>query len=276
MSNLIVAKDFFTAHLPKEFRKAIDLDSLKLEKGSYIDKELKKLISDILYSVNIDGGSGYLYLLIEHQSKADRMMPFRLLEYTCRIMRRDINNGKKSLPVVIPLVLYNGKVKYPFDKDIFTLFADKKQINLAKKCLCKPFNLIDLNEISDKELMGDNWSNVMILLMKHIYSRDLIDVVESLIDRLKILYEDVSEDYVWTSVTYVLAASDMKNYDYLSDLLGQVNTKIGGEVMNTLERVFADGRNEGLSQGMIDGVHNTAKKSFAFSQHDFVYSCDLK
>jgi len=48
MSNSIVAKDFFAAHLPKEFRSAIDLDSIKLEKGSYIDKELKQLMSDIL------------------------------------------------------------------------------------------------------------------------------------------------------------------------------------------------------------------------------------
>lgn len=275
MNNLIVAKDFFASYLPEDLRGAVNLNSLKLEKGSYIDKELKQLMSDILYSVNIDGDSGYLYLLVEHQSKADKMMPFRVLEYTCRIIRRDLNNGKKFLSVVIPLVLYNGKIKYPFDNDVFSLYSDKTQSNLAKKTLCKPFTLVDLYEIPDSELKDDNWSNIMMLLMKHIYSRDLIDVIESLINRLNVLFEGVSEEYVWTSVNYVLATNDMTDYDYFSDLLSQVNPKIGEDIMNTWERAFADGRqeglnqgiskgiNQGINQGIMEGVHKTAKNLLA-------------
>lgn len=205
MNNVMVARDFFAMHLPKEFCQAVDLNTLKLEKGSYIDNDLQELMSDILYSAKVDGDNGYLYLLVEHQSKADRMMPFRLLEYTCRIMKRDVSSGKKYLPVVIPLVLYNGNVKYPYDTDIFSLYSDRVQMQLAKKSLCGPFNLIDLNEIPDEELMSDNWSNIMVSLMKHIYSRNLLNVIESMIDMLKVVYKDKGKDYLLTSIKYVLA-----------------------------------------------------------------------
>lgn len=51
------------------------------------------------------------------------------------------------LPVVIPIVLYNGKSTYGYSTDIFTLFG--KYNELAKEVLLKPFYLIDLNIIDD-------------------------------------------------------------------------------------------------------------------------------
>lgn len=260
MSNIKVARDFFDLHLPNEFRQAVDLKTLKLAKASYIDKELRELISDILYSVTIKGEEGYLYLLVEHQSKADRMMPFRILEYTCRIMRQDISNGKKSLPVVIPLVLYNGKIKYPYDHDIFSLFSNKQQVELAKKTLCKPFNLLDLNEFSDEELMSENWSNIMLVLMKHIYSRDLLNVLELLKEQLKFIYENKGKNYIFTSMKYVFSAGDIDELENLSDILNGINSEMGGDVMSLAERIFTQGIEEGISQGISQGLSQGLSK----------------
>ena len=42
--------------------------------------------SDLLYAIERTAGDApvWLYLLLEHQSKPDRWMPFRLLKYCCR------------------------------------------------------------------------------------------------------------------------------------------------------------------------------------------------
>lgn len=254
MSNIKIAKDFFRQHLPKEFRREVDLNTLKLEKASYIDKELKKLMSDILYSAQIDGDEGYLYLLIEHQSKGDRMMPFRLLEYSCRIMRRDISNGKKFLPVVIPLVLYNGDVRYPYEHDIFYLFPRGVQRKLAKNTLCKPFQLVDLSEMTDMELNTSNWSSIMLMLMKHIYSRELLGVIESISEKLNIIYENEGKDYVYTSMNYVLSAGNLEKLEDLSDILNNVSSDMGEDIMTIAERLITQGREEGITQGIAQGI----------------------
>jgi len=253
MSNMNVARDFFNRYLPKEFRQVVDLSTLKLEKASYIDKQLKTLMSDILYSAQIDGKNGYLYLLVEHQRKADRLMPFRLLEYSCRIMRRDISNGKKFLPVVIPLVLYNGEVSYPFDQDIFSLFSKGTQRKLAKKTLCQPFNLIDLNEVPDEALNSPQWSSIMLTLMKHISSRDLLNMIESIKDNLKIFYENEGKNYIYTSMNYVISAGNLEKLEDLADILNSVSSDMGGDVMTIAERLITQGRQEGITQGLSQG-----------------------
>ncbi|WP_063653905.1 Rpn family recombination-promoting nuclease/putative transposase [Candidatus Arsenophonus triatominarum] len=63
LSEKETAKDFFDVWLPKEIKSLCDLNSLKVESGSFIDSEMKNYQSDILYSVNTQQGQGYIYLL---------------------------------------------------------------------------------------------------------------------------------------------------------------------------------------------------------------------
>ncbi len=69
--------------------------------------------SDLLYSVAVGGRPTLLYLLFEHQSTVDPLMPFRLLRFLVRIWERwlglEENAGARILPAVVPLVLYHGR-----------------------------------------------------------------------------------------------------------------------------------------------------------------------
>jgi hypothetical protein len=51
-----------------------------------------------------------IYLLIEHQSSADRHMAFRLMRYAIAAMQRHLDKGHTQLPLVIPLLFYHGQV----------------------------------------------------------------------------------------------------------------------------------------------------------------------
>ena len=103
MSDLQVAKEFMRQHLPTEVLSATDLSTLTLQKESFIEQDLQQMLSDVLYQAKINGTDGYIYLLAEHQSTSDRLMAFRLLRYTCRIMAHHIEHLKhRTLPVVVP------------------------------------------------------------------------------------------------------------------------------------------------------------------------------
>ena len=79
-------------------------------KESYINEQLKLGITDILYSVNIAQQQGYIYLLVEHQSTADVLMPFRIVKYICAIMDHHLKQTcKNELPLVVPLAFYHGQ-----------------------------------------------------------------------------------------------------------------------------------------------------------------------
>ncbi|HFK1297545.1 TPA: Rpn family recombination-promoting nuclease/putative transposase [Escherichia coli] len=82
------ARDFMEIHLPKDLRELCDLDSLKLESASFVDEKLRALHSDILWSVKTREGDGYIYVVIEHQSREDIHMAFRLMRYSMAVMQR--------------------------------------------------------------------------------------------------------------------------------------------------------------------------------------------
>lgn len=151
MNNAQLSDEFFQKHIPSNILKAIDKGSLKLTDGSFVDKnDISEQRTDVLYKATFHGVPGYIYFLLEHQRKPDRLMPLRILEYTLKIIRRELSLSPKGLfPLVFPCVIYNGKTSYCYTTDIFEMFYDP---TLARKIFLKPFKLIDLSKMSYEDL----------------------------------------------------------------------------------------------------------------------------
>jgi predicted transposase/invertase (TIGR01784 family) len=109
------ARDFLDIYLPSTLRELCDLQTLKLESGSFIEDSLRASYSDVLWSLKTNEGDGYIYVVIEHQSSPDAHMAFRLMRYAMAAMQRHLDAGHKTLPLVIPMLFYHGALSpYPF------------------------------------------------------------------------------------------------------------------------------------------------------------------
>src|SRR5689334_3764797 len=69
------------AVLPRELLARTDLSTLRLVSGTFVDAELTQSQSDLLFSVQLGDKPALLYVLFEHQSTVDELMPFRILKY---------------------------------------------------------------------------------------------------------------------------------------------------------------------------------------------------
>ena len=100
------------AHLPESRAEDLVWSSLTLQDASFIDEQMHDSESDLLYAIERTAGDSpaWLYLLLEHQSKPDRWMPFRLLKYCCRIWDRDrrTHRRERELRPIVPMVFYQG------------------------------------------------------------------------------------------------------------------------------------------------------------------------
>ena len=134
----------------KEQLKAMDLDTMRLESSDFLHDNLRRSQADVLYSLETTQGLGYIYTLVEHQSSPDPQMPLRILEYQVQIMQKHLKKGHATLPLVFPMVVYAGKkTPYPEKTDLYEMFENPE---LAKKFMFKPFKLIDLTTLPDKEI----------------------------------------------------------------------------------------------------------------------------
>jgi predicted transposase YdaD len=71
--------------LPEDVSVHIDWGTLRAEPTSTIDERLKQRHCDLLFSVLCNGRRAFVYVLLEHQSEPDRMMPYRMLVHLVRI-----------------------------------------------------------------------------------------------------------------------------------------------------------------------------------------------
>ena len=87
-SNKENARSLLADKLPDNVLKLVDLNTLEISKDSFIEKDLADYYSDILYRVDLTGGSqGVIYVLFEHKSYYDKYVHLQVLEYMVKIWR---------------------------------------------------------------------------------------------------------------------------------------------------------------------------------------------
>ncbi|MCC6666176.1 MAG: Rpn family recombination-promoting nuclease/putative transposase, partial [Polyangiaceae bacterium] len=105
------AEGLLRVALPSALAQQIDWTTLRPLRAGLVDSALQARYADVLFSVQLAGRPAILHLLVEHQSKPDRLMPLRLLGYMLRIWERLL--GSKSaelpLPAIIPIVCHHSK-----------------------------------------------------------------------------------------------------------------------------------------------------------------------
>ncbi len=178
LSDPAVAKDFFAIHLPEEIRTICDFSSLQLQSASFVDEELRARISDMLYSIQTTAGQGYIYCVIEHQSRPEKLMPFRLLRYALAAMQQHLSQGHDTLPLVVPLLFYHGqRSPYPYTLRWLDGFADVIQ---AEKLYNAPLPLVDLTVIPDEDIKTHRRVALLELVQKHIRTRNMLELAQDI------------------------------------------------------------------------------------------------
>jgi predicted transposase/invertase (TIGR01784 family) len=252
MSDPRIAREFFTVHLPDDIQSLINLDHLILQPRSYIDAVRKESTVDMLYKTTIAGEEAYLYLILEHQSSPDELMPFRMLKYTCNVMDQHLKTSQqKKLPLVYPMVIYHAERPYPYSTDIRDVVDAPRE--LINRYFLKPFQLIDLGRIDDEELKRHAWVGVMEFVLKHIYARDVLPYLHDIAELLRRIARSGGSDYVSIVLQYALERGELRNKEAFFDLINtQISSEVGEKVMTLAEQLKAEGIAEGLQKGKFE------------------------
>lgn len=219
MSDPVAAQEFFEYYLPKEFKEKVDLSKIQLESESYIDESLRKKYSDLVYSIKTkDNEKAFIYTLIESQSTVDYWIALRLLEYTILLCKRH-KSKKNKLPLVYMLVIYNGKEVYNAPRNLWGLFEDPV---LAKKWLADNYQLVDLQSMSDDEIVKKKHLGMFEYMLKHIHQRDMFK-----------LWEDF-----FTKFKHQIVVDKERGYIYIKSFLWYTDAKLSEEQQPELERIL--------------------------------------
>jgi predicted transposase/invertase (TIGR01784 family) len=106
--------DLLREMVGEEWVKLLDFASAERVNASFVSEKRRNRESDVIWKLSrLDTGDPvYVYVLLEFQSRPDRYMPVRLMTYTGMFYEDLIAEGRLPpsgrLPLVIPIVIYNG------------------------------------------------------------------------------------------------------------------------------------------------------------------------
>ncbi len=102
------------AVLPPGLAAQLDLGQLARVPASFVDEALKWRHSDLLFTAPLDGRDAFVYVLVEHQSRTDPLMAYRMLRYVTRIWDHYLRDHPEArqLPAVFPLVVHHGRSQW--------------------------------------------------------------------------------------------------------------------------------------------------------------------
>ena len=231
------ARDFLDIHLPAELRELCDLDTLHLESGSFIEESLKGHSTDVLYSVQMQGNPGYLHVVIEHQSKPDKKMAFRMMRYSIAAMHRHLEADHDKLPLVVPILFYQGEATpYPLSMCWFDMFYSPE---LARRVYNNPFPLVDITVVPDDEIVQHRRVALLELIQKHIRQRDLMGLIDQLV--VLLVTECANDSQITALLNYILLTGDEARFnEFISEITRRLPQQ-RERIMTIAERIHNDG-----------------------------------
>ena len=242
------ALNFLENYLPAEVLAIVDLANLEIEKDSFIDDELQEYFSDLLYKVRFEGEDGYIYILFEHKSYNEKWISLQILEYMLRCWKLK-RSQQQTLPVIIPLVLYHGEKAWTVGVKLSDMFQVRKEI-LQKYIPDFEYVLYDLHSYSDEKIVGTTYLKIVLLLFKYVRNPRLH---QKLAEILKLLPED-DMNFLYTVIVYLLNATKLSKKELVCLVTENLSRKGGEFVISTAEKLYNEGRAEGLVEGRAEGL----------------------
>ncbi len=261
MKNQEIVRDFLlNIWQPVE---CINLSSICPHATKFISDDFRRLESDVLFSFEVDSGES-VFVLIEHQSTAKKIMPFKMWGYVHQIMAKFKHLGETRYPLVIQVVFYNGREKYRQPCCLADLIDAKSQWIDYYLGNIQPFILVDVNDISDEQLHEATWLNIMTYYMKYIYAKNLLEKIKESMFRLKSVLEltedSDAESYIKLIINYVCYSRDDIEREDLADLFSNGLALQQREVIVILvEQWREEGRQQGMQQGRFQMIQAFAK-----------------
>ncbi|PCJ29837.1 MAG: transposase [Rickettsiales bacterium] len=259
LGNLDSAKDFLTHHLPADFRKLVDLSQITVDKESFVEPNLKKRFSDIIYKVKtIDNKDAFIMILCEHQSSVDNLIALRLDKYRNLLLEREVvGKGKQTLPLVAQVVVYNGRDKYTAPLSLWEMFEDPA---LAKELMGGEYKLINLQSMSDDEIRERNYVGMMEYFMKYAFKQDQIEVWKRFLKIFgrHLIMQDKDNNYLYMKAFFCYTSRKLEDSskDLLEELLVNELLKYeGGQPVRSIADAYID---EGIQEGINIASANMA------------------
>ena len=243
----------------------IKLEENQIEKykEKYITENLINKETDIVYKIK----NKKAFILIEHQTKIDYSMPYRVMEYQYKIATSaiDVKKVKQKgykMPVVATIVLYTGQKRWDakkYIKEAQEKIYGYEGIEFGKYCL------VDINDYTEDELLEEEtFLSKAIIIEKEKSTERLIEYLEKIIEEMNKEERYTKEQReLLSKIIDLILRRKIDNNEITERLIRKIEKRGGGEMLAVLEMIDKENRkilNKGIKKGKQEGIKEGMKE----------------
>jgi len=265
-SNVTIFRQFLESFVDEEWVAELDFSTCERIDKSFLSADYDQTTSDVIYKIKLREQDVYIVIITEFQSTVDRFMALRVLNYITNFYMDYIFALKEAkeaerlfkLPVVFPIVLYNGEDKWTAPIDIADLIEEQPDLG-EYKLNFKYFKLAE-NELSKDDLLRiRNLVSALFLAEAH-YD------IELLIEELLSIFTEESDKRAaslllnWFKQIWLHGRITTDDYEKLDatyhsveEVRTMLTTAVAIEKREIYESGLEKGREEGLEEGREEG-----------------------
>ncbi len=263
MKDLSLSQDFIKTRLPEKVLRFMALPTVEIKDSSFIDALLNESRSDILFSVQRKDSEAkaLVYVLCEHQSRPDALMPFRVMYYIMQILRQHVLQHKANalpLPLVYPIVVYNGISPWLYDTSFFGQFGDFSE--LARDILMQAFPLLDVGKLDETSLVSKHRSNLMLASLRRAKNEQALEKKMFLLNELFATLGLKATSELSTNVLSYLAKNISARGQPIEPYWGILKKGFAPEYQETVMNLIEATKLEAMQQGMQLGEKSNTLK----------------
>ena len=238
--------------------KDITAKNLELYNKEFITDKFEKNETDIVYKVtNLN-----VYIIIEHQSTADRTMPYRVRKYKTALMdsainKKEMKKASYKLPRIIAIVLYTGKQEWKNKK-----LEDMQEPLEWYKEDYDEFILVDVNSFKKEKILEGNLIITKVMLLEREENlEDVIKDIEIIMDKEKIKQDIQYKELLKVFIEYTFINEKYKAIrKYIETLINKIFDEEGDdETMSHVTQLFDEAFDKAERRGKKRGKQEVAK-----------------
>ena len=256
---------------PNEKLKQEEIETVEKEFVTY-NFQIRE--ADMIYKIKDKN----VYIVVEHQSKTDYAMPYRIAQYKFETWERTIDKEKYKnkgykLPLVIGILIYTGNPKWQVEQNTNEVETEYKTIVNNSLGIGSFYFLVDVNNYSKEELLEkETLLSKIMLLEKSNNAHEVISNLKNIIYKIETEVQEgktsVEEKEIFYNYIRKVLLKKLTEKEVI-EFIEEIKNRKGVDadmskmaVFNMLERENRMYINRGKREGMTQKSMEIAKKLF--------------
>jgi predicted transposase YdaD len=260
-SDPALAAQELCAVLPPALVACVDWSVLTLEPTSFVDAAFRQHISDLVFLGRFLEGGDMIFWLLEHQSAEDWWMLERVIETKGMMWAswRRQHPEARRLPVIVPVVIYNGPRPWRAPRDMHALYGLSQELGaaLGPHVLSCTLIIDDLCAVEDEDLRSrrmDAYGRLCLFALARAARKDFLDRLSAW---ESVLCEVVDSGGAERIFPFVIYTDKVHRHTDRDTIRKRISAVLGPERENAMQFfydiVVQEGYDKGLEKGRDEG-----------------------